>query len=369
MMGPGQPGTPGKQLPGQPQYTITSTGQLQMQPGPGQQPGQPTFIMGPAGAVMQSPMQGQVTMAPGQPGPQVTMPGQIKGSDGKPLTGAPPPTLSAAQPAPPPQPQQAMFQLPNGQMAFMQPQQGPQPILQNGQLIFRSPGPGEQQLMFSPSGPPSAGPPQTPTPQNMPPGANTPMPSPMTMPQSRPSGPPGPPPGKTAISRAIAPFMPTATQSGPRMGYSPAPAGNLPNQPSPKSKQKMSPRGTNIGPGRPPGPKSLNAAKMMPKMAPGSPLTDTGSPRLPDLGAPGQGPPTLTPMMVPGPLVSTPAPVQSIMVTMPSIPVKPLYQMTASLPTSTVAPIQSVSTLKIFVLTSNICLRSSPPARTLGHRC
>ena len=46
---------------GQPQYTITSTGQLQMQPGTGQ-PGQPTFIMGPAGAVMQSPIPGQVSI-------------------------------------------------------------------------------------------------------------------------------------------------------------------------------------------------------------------------------------------------------------------------------------------------------------------
>ena len=56
------------------------------------------------------------------------------------------------------------------------------------------------------------------------------------------------------------------------------------------------------------------------------------------MGPAPQGPP----MMVPGPMTSA-APVQSIMVTMPSIPVKPLYQMTASLPTSTVAPIQSVS--------------------------
>ena len=125
------------------------------------------------------------------------------------------------------------------------------------------------------------------------------------MPQARPTGlPPGPPPGKTAISRAIAPFMPSATQSGPRMGYSPAPGGNLPNQPSPKSKQKMSPRGANIGPGRPPGPKSLSSAKMMPKLP--HDLLATGSPKPPDLAAP--GPPTLTPMMVPGPL--TPAPVQ-----------------------------------------------------------
>merc|ERR550532_1626705 len=76
----------------------------------------------------------------------------------------------------------------------------------------------------------------------------------------------------------------------------------------------------------------------MPKMP-----QDASSPRLPDLTTPGQGPPTLTPMMVPGPMTSA-APVQSIMVTMPSIPVKPLYQMTASLPTSTVAPIQSLTT-------------------------
>ena len=98
-------------------------------------------------------------------------------------------------------------------MADIQPQQ-----INNGQLVFRHMGPEGQPIMFtSPSGPPSA----------------------------------GPPPGKTAISRAIAPLLPTNTQSGPRMGFT-DPVANTPNQPSPKGKQKMSPRGANPGPGRPP---------------------------------------------------------------------------------------------------------------------
>merc|ERR1719228_699163 len=138
MMG-SQPSTPGKPISGQPQYTITSSNQLQMQPN--SQPGQQqTFILPPG------MMPGQVNMpGPGQQ-PQVSM-AQMKGSDGKPVMSGPP------QPMPPQQnPQQPQFVLQNGQMAYMQPQ----PILQNGQLIFRSPAPADQQLMFSPSGPPSA---------------------------------------------------------------------------------------------------------------------------------------------------------------------------------------------------------------------
>ena len=360
-----QPSTPGKP-PGQPQYTITSTG-LQLAPG---QPGQPqqTFIMAPQ-MVQQSPMPGQVSM----PGPQPGQPGNMtpmQGKDGKPvMTGPPQPMQLQQNPA---VPQQVLLQ--NGQMAYMQPQQ-----LQNGQIIFRPAAPGDQQIMFSsPSGPPTA-PPQTPTPQTIP--ATTPMPSPMTMPPARPNGMPGsgPPPGKTAISRAIAPLLPTVSQSGPRMGF-PGPAANTPNQPSPKSKQKMSPRGGNIGPGRPPGPKSLNTAKMMPKMptAPTDLLAGAKPPQLqseaggPPLTGAG-GPPTLTPMMMPvvsgvsGPPSSIMPTPQSMIVSMPSVPVKPpVYQMTTTLPTvSTVTPIQSQTLLSDSgppMLTKEI----NPPMPNLG---
>merc|ERR550532_1448777 len=115
-------------------------------------------------------------------------------------------------------------------------------------------------------------------------------------------------------------------------------AGNLPNQSSPKSKQKMSPRG-NVGPGRPPGPKAVSTPKMMAKLpGPAEGLagkTEGGS----------SGPPTLLPQMLPAQPVSlstaTPAPPQSMLVSMPPMAVKPLYQMSSSIPTSTVTPIIS----------------------------
>ena len=360
MMG-SQPSTPGKPIAGQPQYTITSTGQLQMQPNqPGQQQ---TFIMPPQ--MMQGAMPGQVSMpGPGQQ-PQVSM-AQMKGTDGKPVMSGPPQTM------PPQQSPQQLVQLPNGQMAYVQTGPGPQPM----QMFIRSPAPDGQQVMFSP-GPPTA-PPQNQAPPNMP-NVTAPMPSPMAMPPARPTGPPGPPPGKTAISRSIAPLLPAVTQSAPRMGFN-TPGGNLPTQPSPKSKQKMSPRGGNIGPGRPPGPKSLATPKMVPKLPPGSPLAqandllNNASPKPPTLQTEVvtsiAGPPTLTPMLVPAPpppvsLATTPAPPQSMMVSMPSIPVKPLYQMATSLPTSTVAPLPphtSVADAGPPMLTKEV----NPPMPNLG---
>ena len=85
MMG-SQPSTPSK--PGM-QYTMTSTGQLQMQPG-----SQPTFIMAPQ--PMGSPMPGQQVVPS-------TM-GQIKGGEGKmmaaPQTPVPPQQQSAGQQIP-----------------------------------------------------------------------------------------------------------------------------------------------------------------------------------------------------------------------------------------------------------------------------
>ena len=326
---PGKPGLmasqPPTSKPGM-QYTMTSSGQLQMQPGT-----QPTFIMAPQ--PMGSPLPGQVNMpGPGQQVVPSTMAG-MKAGEGK-----------AMMTAPQPQSGQQQFLLPNGQMAYMQPGPSTQPILQNGQLIFRSPGgPEGQQLMFSPGGPPT-GPPQVP--QTVP-AASTPLQMQSPLPQipqlTRPSSAVATaPPGKTAISRAIAPLPPSVSQAGPRLGLQQA--GGLPSQPSPaKSKQKMSPRGNNVGPGRPPGPgKNLNTAKMMPKL-PESLMG--GKPGLVGSEAVA-GPPTLLPQMLPAQPVAlstttAPAPPQSMLVTMPPMPVKPLYQMSSSIPTSTVTPIMS----------------------------
>merc|ERR1719367_1816364 len=172
---------------------------------------------------------------------------------------------------------------------------------------------------------------------------------------------PQPPPGKTAISRAIAPLISTSSQSQPRMGFN----GNLPNQPSPKSKQKMSPRSgmANMGPGRPPGPKPQPGqmkGQGMPRMqsmtgptnspgpqgAPGTP----GSPRPPLLQtsmapvvAPMgphmmtmAGPPTLTPMMFPTQPATVPVTtvtsMPSMPASMPPVPNMPPMSM-AQLPT------------------------------------
>merc|ERR1719192_1761189 len=258
-----QPSTPSK--PGM-QYTMTSSGQLQMQPGT-----QPTFIMAPQ--PMGSPLPGQVNMpGPGQQVVPSTMAG-MKGGEGK-----------AMMTAPQPQSGQQQFLLPNGQMAYMQPGPSTQPILQNGQLIFRSQGPEGQQLMFSPGGPPT-GPPQVP--QTVP-AASTPLQ------MSRASSVPTAPPGKTAISRAIAPLPPSVSQAGPRLGLHQTAGMPGQAQASPaKSKQKMSPRGNNVGPGRPPGPKNLNTPKMMPKLPGGQESVVGGKP---SEGV--AGPPTLLPQML-----------------------------------------------------------------------
>ena len=121
----------------------------------------------------------------------------------------------------------------------------------------------------------------------------------------------GAPPGKTAISRTLAPLLPTVsgTQAGPRPSYASLPAAA---QPSPKSKQKMSPRGgAGQGLGRPQGlgNKPTSGLKMvgaMPRMSnhhgsplPGSPGTPPhSSPRPPlmsSVATSSPGPATLKP--------------------------------------------------------------------------
>ena len=144
---------------------------------------------------------------------------------------------------------------------------------------------------------------------------------------------------KTAISRAIAPLPPSVSQAGPRLGLHQTAGmlGQAPASPA-KFKQKMSPRGNNVGPGRPPRPKNLNTPKMMPKLPGGLESVVGGKP---SEGVAGPPPPTLLLQMLPAQHVAlsttvAPAPPHSMLVSVPPMPVKPLCQMSSSIPTSTV---------------------------------
>jgi len=291
------PGQAGK--PGQPTYSITSSGPIQMQGAqPGQQP-QAFMITNPMG----QNFPGQVTMsAPnGQPPMIPTSMTNIKGADGKTIA-MPQNQMNTAPPG------QQQFVIPSPGMTYMQTPGAHPQIIQNGQqLIFRTPGPHEQQVMFSPSGqaPPQQAPQQMQPQTALQPGQ---IPASMQMQTApRPQNTVGPPPGKTAISRAIAPLPTTVTQSTIR-------AMN-PNacQPSPKSKQKMSPRGGTNGVGRPPVPKG-GQMKMLPRMAATPVSMQATAPNIPaSIQAPipraqlpvqpvsqqglMTGPPTLSPMM------------------------------------------------------------------------
>ena len=359
--------------PGQPAYTITSSGQLQM-PGP-QQP-QQTFMMVGSG------LPGTVTM----PGPaaagqtqtiHTTSMAGIKGSDGKPVPV--PPQLTG-----PSNPQQQQYVIPPPGMTYMQA--GPHQLIPNGQLIFRGPVPPDQQqqVMFSPSAAAAGQPQPPPQPQvqhtNNLQNPNNPLGG-MQIPGPRPPVPVGgPPPGKTAISRAIAPLPPSVSQTNARVGY--MASQQQTGQPSPKSKQKMSPRGASNGLGRPPAPKGGNM-KMAPRMAsmtgpgvssPGSPMMP-GSPRPPTVPlqpqsmssmtsiAAAAGPPTLSPMAneshgmpsltlpstptTTAPMVSMsqmPVPVQPTQLTAP-LPVKPVGDRPLDPPTLTKEVITSMPNL------------------------
>ena len=273
---------------GQPNYTFTSTGQLQMS-SPGPQPQQTFMITNPLGPGIQGAVSMQGPGMSSQPIP-TSMTGM---KDGKPMSG--PPQMAGQSNSQ--QPQQYVIPSPHG-MTYMQHP----PIIQNGQIIFRAPGPGDQQqVMFSPSAQPH--PQAQPQVQHQPVLQGNPT-NPMGGMQVRPPMPSLPPPGKTAISRAIAPLLPSVSQSNARLGYN----GNQGGQPSPKSKQKMSPRSGQAGMGRPPAPKGGNM-KMIPRMggnnspmpgSPGSPQMMPGSPRPQLSAAPSLksmvGPPNL-PMM------------------------------------------------------------------------
>lgn len=230
--------------------------------------------------------------------------------------------------------------MPPGMTYMSAPQQGghPQAFFQNGQLILRAPVAQDSQtphLMFSPTGQPLQ--PQPPATvqvsvhQPLPPGLAASM-QPMAMttasggtPRPPISLPNQPPIGKTQISRALPTLLPTTTTSTsmarpPTSNYVLGPGVQ---NPSPKSKQKMSPRTSSSGQvGRPPGHKSaLNSLKMPPNMGTMSPPVLTGSPGLtpnsplgpPVLhtssplmtapqGLPHLQPPTLQPMMQPPPM-------------------------------------------------------------------
>ena len=333
---------PGK--PGQPSYTISSTGQLQMPAPPGSQPQQTFMLANPMQPPnIQSSMQGQ--SIPGQTIP-TSMAG-MKGSDTKPIP---------ASPQIPGQhnPQQTQFVMSSHGMTYMQGGH-PQLIQQNGQLIFRSPAPPEQQqqqVMFSPSGPP----PQQPQPAVQHPNGLSNPNNPLggmqiAGPGPRPTLPVvGPPPGKTAISRAIAPLPSNTSQTNARIGY--VTGNNNPGQPSPKSKQKMSPRNNQNGVGRPPAPKGVSGMKMMPRMAggavnlphpgsPGSPHIQVGSPRPPISSIPlnpatssAIGPPTLSPMMGGGEGAAPTLPTISVTA---SVPLSQMSKLVTSTPVPSLA--------------------------------
>ena len=201
-----------------------------------------------------------------------------------------------------PQTAQQPIMLPQG-MTYMNPQApGQQAIFQNGQIIVRASAPQDgSQIMFSPTGQPlqQQAQLQVTSPQMGPPGL-TPAMQPMAMaatstamrmPTNTATVPSHVPPGKTPISRTLAPLLPTTTTS--RAGWvNPVTAGA---QPSPKSKAKMSPRGTGQV-GRPPGPakSALNALKMQPPTANSPPARLPGPPTLPTAASPmALGPPVL----------------------------------------------------------------------------
>ena len=331
--GSGKAITPGSQATSG--YTITA-------------PGMVSPATGTAGAgqtyIMANPMTGSL-MSGGQPMGQIpsSMASHIKPEPGKtphqplpgvPSQGQPQPSATPHQPHPS-QPTQAVMLQPG--MTYMQApqqQQGQaqtQAVFQNGQLYLRAQNP-QDGLMFSQQGQLiSQQPMQGASAQQMPPGltpgmqpiaiqgsAAMKLPTASTLPMSTMAG-------KTPISRQPL-LLPSTTSTTSKSGY----GSNLPNlpsmqQPSPKSKQKMSPRGSgNVG--RPPGPKSalmkmgsqantrLPGPPIIPNQ-PGSPRTlgppvlHTSSPIPPNnLNPPHSQPPVLQPMnpLPPPPIASAP---------------------------------------------------------------
>ena len=210
--------------------------------------------------------------------------------------------------------------LPPGMFATQTTPGQAQAYIQNGQIILRHSGPQDgqatSQLMYS-----SQGLQIQPHPQALQPNLNQPMPAglttsmqPMsvvsTTSMSRPSYTTQPPTGKTQISRAPPTLLPaTSTTTNTTARTSTSSSASMMTQPSPKSKQKVSPR--NSGPlSKTPlsstTPKSiLNNLKSAASSVPPPVLTSNGAP-LGVLGAPGSpssgGPPILQTSSLAAPL-------------------------------------------------------------------
>ena len=229
-----------------PTYTLTSSGIVSQQGAPQSQ----TFMIA-------HQMNGSSTLqaTPAAPSivPSTGMPSHIKAEPGK------PPTMQPAQQPQQVGPQQSMI-LPPGMAYVNTGQAAPsQAFIQNGQIYVRAPAPTEgqaaPQVMFSPQGIPmqthaQAIQPGMPT-QQLPPGLTTSM-QPVTSMASTgtnnvvraPLGYPSQvPAGKTQISRAPPTLLPATSTSTVTSSRTTTSAPFM-TQPSPKSKQKMSPKTT-----------------------------------------------------------------------------------------------------------------------------
>ena len=229
------PGATTKQT--QPTYTITSSGPIHMQSGT--QPGgqHPTFMI-PNHMTQNIPSPVSMSTSNG--------PSSINGlkvADGKQISCSPS-QINGTSNTP-------QFVIPAPGMTYIPTANRTHQIIQNGQqLIFRSPVPQEQHVMFSSS--PQQHQHQVQPTSNIAQVPNNHMGSlQLQGPRSLAQG--APPPGKTSISRAIAPLPTTISQTNSRVGFSNTIATG---QGSPKTKQKMSPRGAGNNAGRPSLPKS-----------------------------------------------------------------------------------------------------------------
>ncbi len=293
----------------QPTYTLTSSGLVSQSGGP------QTFMIAH-----------NMGGTPGLQGSNIVttssmQPSHIKAEPGKPM-----------QQAQQQQPQQVGAQqpmiLPPGMapsVAYVNQAAPGQAFIQNGQLFVRAPGPQDptqSQLMFSPQ---TLQPmqPQTLQPgmttQQLPPGLTTSM-QPMTSvttamgansivraPMGYPSS--QPPTGKTQISRAPPTLLPATTSTTSSSNRTTT---SYMTQPSPKSKQKMSPKMGGMSS------KGLNTAQatksilnnirnQMAQSNSGSPpiLTSAGGSPMPMPGSPSSGPPVLqTSLTLPPPQAS-----------------------------------------------------------------
>ena len=314
MIGSSPAGTNNQTLQGKaPAYTLTSTGIVSHAANPSPQ----TFM------ITHNQMGGSPTMQTANPGmmPNTSHPSLIKAETGKQQPQQMPSNQGNTNPGGQtqqmaPQPHQQML-LPPGM--YVNPAQSnpgqTQAFIQNGQIIIRpQDGQATSQLMFSSQGLQMQPHPQAIQPnltQQMPAGLTTSMqPMAMTSVASsnnmvRPTYTTQPPSGKTQISRAPPTLLPATSTTTSMTSRPTTSTASLMTQPSPKSKQKMSPR--NSGPfvankttlSASSAPKSiLNTIKNQTGNSVSPPvLTSHGGSPLSQLGAPGSpsggGPPVL----------------------------------------------------------------------------